>query len=224
LNSVLSGSKTIDAVPIEGVNAKSEINPNPSIIINESLSFKGDTPTENSPTLANNISISSKSIDESIKVVDNLDMQNQADTTVQVNSVVPQPVSRIVPPMLQGFLRKQGRHGIKTWKSRYFVLDNGILKYFEYPISVSPFGQNLKGSLNLKSFNIVQSQLVENYHLSIPEEYSKFSIYLTNNTINNPLKQSSGEREDHLLLSCEDHSSFTSWIAALTMHIAYANS
>lgn len=51
----------------------------------------------------------------------------------------------VTPPVLTGWMRKQGRKGlIKNWKRRYFVLKSGKLSYFENEAKQFPLGENLK--------------------------------------------------------------------------------
>jgi hypothetical protein len=53
------------------------------------------------------------------------------------------------PEMMRGWMKKQG-HQFKTIKRRYFVLENGELKYYEKPLAAPPYGEKLKGSFPLK--------------------------------------------------------------------------
>ncbi len=51
----------------------------------------------------------------------------------------------ITPPVVTGWLRKQGRKGIiKNWKKRYFVLKNGKISYYENESKQFPNGEGLK--------------------------------------------------------------------------------
>jgi hypothetical protein len=53
------------------------------------------------------------------------------------------------PPVMKGWMKKQG-HQFKTIKRRYFVLEEGDLKYYEKPLENPPYGEKLKGSFPLK--------------------------------------------------------------------------
>lgn len=51
----------------------------------------------------------------------------------------------IAPPVLTGWMRKQGRKGlIKNWKRRYFVLKAGKVSYYAEEAKQYPLGENLK--------------------------------------------------------------------------------
>lgn len=51
----------------------------------------------------------------------------------------------LAPPVLTGWMRKQGRKGlIKNWKRRYFVLKSGKLSYYTDEAKQYPLGENLK--------------------------------------------------------------------------------
>jgi hypothetical protein len=53
----------------------------------------------------------------------------------------------VAPPVLTGWMRKQGRKGlIKNWKRRYFVLKYGKLTYYENEAKQFPLGDGLKVS------------------------------------------------------------------------------
>ena len=142
------------------------------------------------------------------------DTDNKEDNTISnlQKSVVITKQNQ--PPMLQGFLTKQGRSSIKSWKNRYFVLLNGELKYYEAPLNEKPYGYNLKGGLDLKYY-CINDDIPED----IPAPYSAYNIYLT------PVKLSSGvdveTEHHHLLLSCENIEVYSSWMAALDAHIQY---
>ena len=54
------------------------------------------------------------------------------------------------PSLLKGRLKKQRRGGvIKNWKSRYFVLFGGQLRYYEDAIPNHPYGDIEKGNMDL---------------------------------------------------------------------------
>jgi len=58
------------------------------------------------------------------------------------------------PPLIRGNGKKQGRGLVRTWKQRYFVLDSGILNYYESPIDIYPFGMDKRGDITLTSFTV----------------------------------------------------------------------
>lgn len=106
------------------------------------------------------------------------------------------------PHIMQGFMKKEG-HQVKNWKSRYFVLGKGLLKYYLLPLESYPYGQQLKGEISL-----------ENYRLETPESigHHKHTIALIATVSTKP----------NLNLSCDDELSRDAWTAALRSHIQYA--
>jgi hypothetical protein len=54
-----------------------------------------------------------------------------------------------IPRMKMGYIRKQG-HKRKNWKKRFFVLDNGVLTYYEKDSKEVPYGRNMKGFVSLR--------------------------------------------------------------------------
>lgn len=62
------------------------------------------------------------------------------------------------PPIKCGWLTKYSRGRgtlIRNWKRRYFVLELGILKYYEkkLPSEEPPYGESLKGEVKLQGAN-----------------------------------------------------------------------
>lgn len=49
-----------------------------------------------------------------------------------------------VPTLKKGWLIKQGRGKVKSWKKRFFVLNNGTISYYEKDTPTFPFGDVLK--------------------------------------------------------------------------------
>ncbi len=73
------------------------------------------------------------------------------------------------PEFKLGWLNKRSRDGfIKNWRKRYFVLDNGVVRYFEKECdeALPPFGQILKGELVLSGASC-----------SYPEKERKFLVH-----------------------------------------------
>jgi hypothetical protein len=50
-----------------------------------------------------------------------------------------------------GWLSKQG-HVVKNWKKRWFVLQEGVLRYYTHPLQEAPFGRGLKGEMTLENY------------------------------------------------------------------------
>jgi hypothetical protein len=53
------------------------------------------------------------------------------------------------PPLKKGFILKEG-HLVKNWKNRFFVLDGGVMTYYESSTDKPPYGVNKKGEIILK--------------------------------------------------------------------------
>jgi hypothetical protein len=58
---------------------------------------------------------------------------------------------------MKGFLWKLG-HRVKNWKRRYFVLENGVLKYYVNPSDRHPYGSRLKGIIYLYQYEMFFSE------------------------------------------------------------------
>lgn len=109
------------------------------------------------------------------------------------------------PPLKCGWVKKQSRTGLlKNWKDRFVVLEAGNIKYFEKQLSsnLPPYGDNLKGEMNLKSANIMGTS-----------SSSANRIYLVGNFAN----------EKDMLLEVENAAEATEWTRQLQRHIDYAN-
>lgn len=61
------------------------------------------------------------------------------------------------PPLRKGYMLKKGQI-VKNWKNRYFVLEAGVLKYYEESTKKYPFGNRLKGEIPLKNMQVVLQQ------------------------------------------------------------------
>jgi hypothetical protein len=77
----------------------------------------------------------------------------------RLNSEVVFPVelkSIEIPKITMGYMNKEGRQ-FATWKRRFFILNNGILRYYEsedYPGSNS--GKNILGEINLQNYDVAR--------------------------------------------------------------------
>ena len=56
---------------------------------------------------------------------------------------------------MMGWLSKEG-HVVKSWKSRYFVMENGILIYYVNPQLDPPYGVTEKGKLYLHEYFLIK--------------------------------------------------------------------
>jgi len=76
------------------------------------------------------------------------------------------------PLVLRGWLTKQG-HKVRNWKTRYFVLDRGLLSYYADQKDTAPFGDNLKGQICLAGYLLLQSASSE---VELPEHGRSVSV------------------------------------------------
>lgn len=95
---------------------------------------------------------------------------------------------------------KEGQHR-KNWKRRFFLLDKGLLTYYEKEEKKgSNKGENELGRLFLKNYTIVRPH---------PDQIL--------------LQSTTDEKARKLLLECSDQVCQKAWIAAITDHINYVN-
>lgn len=103
------------------------------------------------------------------------------------------------PPIKVGSLKKQG-HVMRTWRRRYFVLDMGILSYFEKEGEEKGFGTGQKGCINLCGAEVKWSPGLDR-------------LYVT----------AGGEASKDLLVQADTEDIAAEWNKALRQHIRYAN-
>lgn len=109
------------------------------------------------------------------------------------------------PRLKKGILKKQsrGENFFKNWRSRYFVLDEGVLFYYEKKLDTNemPFGENLKGKMDL--FDAIIIDIKESvFH----------RMYIVCNF---------GKGND-ILLEANTAEDLVGWKKAIKAHIAYA--
>lgn len=58
---------------------------------------------------------------------------------------------------------------VRNWKRRYFVLEKGVLRYYEKKASgdVSPYGESLKGEVDLLGANISMDEKTNGMHVML---------------------------------------------------------
>jgi hypothetical protein len=122
-------------------------------------------------------------------------------TTDEVIEVVTAPVIVGPPAAKKGTMSKQG-HVVKNWKSRFFVLDNGVLTYFESSSPNPPFGVNEKGRIELKGCEIVLDDK---------------SIF----TLRKISQSTKSDGHDELVLDCKYPNERDEWIETIKSHIEY---
>lgn len=105
------------------------------------------------------------------------------------------------PPIMQGWMKKQSRSGIiKNWKSRYFVVGHGKIKYFEKLQSGQPEG--LKGEMSLAGASLVGL-----------EETGSNRVYVVGDN---------GTEKD-LLMQADTSREANAWKSSIKMHIDFAD-
>lgn len=117
------------------------------------------------------------------------------------------------PNYKAGFLSKKSREGIiKNWKRRYFVVDNGLLCYFEKKLEVPPFGVNKKGECSLKGATacIATSDKFADGNAA---EKAKRIVITT----------SDASSDKSMLIEAMDEEEADEWIQSIQAHIEYAN-
>jgi hypothetical protein len=97
------------------------------------------------------------------------------------------------PPKMVGWMRKRG-HIVQSWKTRYFVLDNGFLTYYVDKLDVPPYGKTMKGQICLAGFR-ENSILLENGQVD-PDKAAAYqsdrASFLTENRALQQKRRSSG--------------------------------
>jgi hypothetical protein len=116
----------------------------------------------------------------------------------------------VAPNIIMGFLLKKG-HLVKNWKSRYFVVDKGRLKYYVSKSKDPREGETLKGGIDLQGYS---AKLVEDHKILLSHDSAATSSFF-----------SSSEKE--LLLDCppgvDRYEMLDIWLQTLQQHIRFAN-
>jgi hypothetical protein len=111
----------------------------------------------------------------------------------------------IVPDMKRGWLTKQGRNLFKSWKKRYFVLENGLMSYYEGDLEQPPYGSKLKGQMSMRG--------------------ARLDVYYDTGGIRDEkrLYVAGGGAENDVLLEGTNSFEIRQWSVALEQHISFAN-
>ena len=72
-------------------------------------------------------------------------------------AAVPAPQENKVPDLKKGYILKQG-HLVKNWKNRFFILEEGLLTYYESSTANAPYGVNKKGEMSMKDVTVTDSK------------------------------------------------------------------
>jgi len=135
-------------------------------------------------------------------VVENNDGRERRDTIAAENRQLVEEVEEdryVTPELRKGFILKQG-HVIKNWKNRYFVLDAGILTYYESSSPVPPYGVKKKGEISLRDMQIQECKISALLEIASRDKFNK---------------------KDHLTLEIKYPNEREEWKVAIRQHIAY---
>jgi len=120
------------------------------------------------------------------------------------------------PSLLKGWIKKSPRSAsIRSiynfnWKKRFFILQDGIMSYYQSELITPPYGDILKGSLNLR-YAIVKDS--NNYKDISMNELLILPYDNNNNTVDN----------NKLYLQFENYSMMLEWRDNILQHIDYAD-
>ncbi|KAJ1433692.1 hypothetical protein B484DRAFT_447117 [Ochromonadaceae sp. CCMP2298] len=131
----------------------------------------------------------------------------------------------VPPPLKKGFLPKQG-HFAKNWRTRFFVLEAGSLKYYTASTALPPYGVQFRGQMSMVGVKMTTGQTV----VTLDFEGNAAAFRLLLNKIASPTGRESQAKvssskglQKQLLLDMRYPSERIEWIAALNAHIIYAN-
>ena len=115
----------------------------------------------------------------------------------------PDPV--VIPEMKKGWLTKQGRNLFKSWKKRYFVLENGLISYYESDMEIPPYGVRLKGQMSMRG--------------------ARLDVYYDTGGVRDEkrLFVAGGGAENDMLVEGTNSFEIRQWSVALEQHIKFAN-
>eukprot|EP01038_Epipyxis_sp_PR26KG_P006788 gene6788-9298_t len=113
-------------------------------------------------------------------------------------TTVTKPAAPTAPLARKGYILKQGQM-IKSWKNRYFILDNGMMTYYENSSSVPPYGVNLKGEVSLDS-KVINS---------------------TGSILTIMSQPTASKKDRELILDIRDPKEREEWVNALNSHIHF---
>ena len=138
---------------------------------------------------------------QSVPVVAEVEQSKELLAGVESETV---PITQMstVPPLKKGFILKEG-HLIKSWKNRFFVLENGVMTYYESSIDKPPYGAGKKGEMSLKDTTTTVDKNI---------------ITITYNG-----DGASREGKSKLTLEIRYPTEKEEWLQAINSHIAYCS-
>ena len=108
-----------------------------------------------------------------------------------------------LPPLKKGYILKEG-HFIKNWKNRFFVLDAGMLTYYESSTDVYPYGVHKRGEMLLRNTTLKVEK--NSIHVKCDSNFS-----------------SGREGLSSLVLEIRYPTERDEWCQAIRAHIVYIN-
>ena len=138
---------------------------------------------------------------QSVPVVAEVEQSKELLAGVESETV---PITQMstVPTLKKGFILKEG-HLIKSWKNRFFVLENGVMTYYESSIDKPPYGAGKKGEMSLKDTTAIVDKNI---------------ITITYNG-----DGASREGKSKLTLEIRYPTEKEEWLQAINSHIAYCS-
>lgn len=108
------------------------------------------------------------------------------------------------PILKQGWLKKQSRSGlIKKWQTRYFVINSGVIYYYQEKIDTFPFGEIQKGDLPLRGASIVNGD----------KKYTDKQIYII---------AANSKEDNNMLIEAESIDTANEWKRSILEHIKFS--
>ena len=142
-------------------------------------------------------------------------------TSNSVESLQDLPFEMAPPAIKKGSMTKRG-HIVHNWKSRHFVLMDGILTYYESASPNPPYGVNKKGEMNLRGAEVTGNKtnlIIKRIKDTGDFRNSKF------NRSSSSRKSLSGKLEsdghDELIVDIKYPNERDEWLEAIQSHIEY---
>ncbi len=142
-------------------------------------------------------------------------------TSNSVESLQDLPCEMAPPAIKKGSMTKRG-HIVHNWKSRHFVLMDGILTYYESASPNPPYGINKKGEMNLRGAEVTGNKtnlIIKRIKDTGDSRNSKF------NRSSSSRKSLSGKVEsdghDELIVDIKYPNERDEWLEAIQSHIEY---
>jgi hypothetical protein len=166
--------------------------------------------------------------DGSSGATDNKDGYGLGSRDTRYSNIIPTDGSE--PRSFCGYMNKEGRK-VKSWKHRYFVLEKGILSYYESERSAAVLGE----PIDLRDYTV--SCVKENKQIILQQQLSHAdAVNAAANTITSRNNRESGipgtssivlpqalYARRQLLLELENEQAIDDWMQSFQEHIKYKN-